>query len=180
VGLPADDAARPLWTTSFNGAICSDPMFPPGRDRFVAVERHGTNGPKLFARSVQTGQVVAEGEREVSPEGATLSPDGRRAAALLRAWAYTYPAPGVGGHGRAIRNDGKRHFTGIAFHPSGRYLAATSNDETVKLFDAESGEPVRSFAWRVGRLRSVAFSPDGALAAAGSDTGKVVVWDVDV
>ncbi|MBX9581170.1 MAG: WD40 domain-containing protein [Gemmataceae bacterium] len=29
------------------------------------------------------------------------------------------------------------------------------------------------------RLRSVAFSPDGTLCAAGSDTGKVVVWDFD-
>jgi hypothetical protein len=29
-------------------------------------------------------------------------------------------------------------------------------------------------------MRSVAFSPDALLAAAGSDTGKVVFWDVDV
>src|SRR5207253_1850182 len=32
----------------------------------------------------------------------------------------------------------------------------------------------------VRKMRSIAFSPDGALAAAGSDTGKVVVWDVDL
>jgi WD40 repeat protein len=73
-----------------------------------------------------------------------------------------------------------KHFTGIAFHPSGRFLAATSNDKTVKLYDTTTWEIARTFTWDIGKMRSIAFSPDGTLAAAGSDTGKVVVWDVDV
>jgi WD40 repeat protein len=81
---------------------------------------------------------------------------------------------------REVRSDTRQHFTGVAFHPSGRYLAATSNDTTVKLFDTTTWKVARSFTWDIGRLRSVCFSPDGALAAAGSDTGKVIVWDVDV
>ena len=81
---------------------------------------------------------------------------------------------------RCLKNDNRKHFTGIAFHPSGRYLAATSNDSTVKLYDTATWELARTFAWDVGRMRSIAFSPDGTLAAAGSDTGKVVVWDVDL
>ena len=79
-----------------------------------------------------------------------------------------------------IRNDKRRDFTGIAFHPSGRYLAATSNDATVKLYDTTTWEVARTFTWNIGKMRSIAFSHDGTLAAAGSDTGKVVVWDVDV
>jgi WD40 repeat protein len=71
------------------------------------------------------------------------------------------------------------HGTGIAFHPSGRYLAATSNDATVKLYDTSTWEVTRTFTWEIGRMRSIAFSPDGTLAAAGSDKGQVVVWDVD-
>lgn len=31
----------------------------------------------------------------------------------------------------------------------------------------------------IGRLRAVAFAPDGLTCAAGSDTGKVVLFDVD-
>jgi WD40 repeat protein len=31
----------------------------------------------------------------------------------------------------------------------------------------------------VGPLRSVAISPDGCLAAAGSGDGRIVVWDVE-
>jgi WD40 repeat protein len=77
-------------------------------------------------------------------------------------------------------NDNTHQFTGVAFHPSGQYLAATSNDTTVKLYDSTSWQVARTFTRNVGRLRSVAFSPDGMLAAVGSDTGKIVVWDVDL
>lgn len=79
-----------------------------------------------------------------------------------------------------ITNVTRLGFTGIAFHPSGRYLAAASNDGTVKFYDTATWAVAKAFAWNVGRVRSVAFSPDGTLAAAGSAGGKVVVWDVDV
>jgi WD40 repeat protein len=75
---------------------------------------------------------------------------------------------------------GPKHFTNLAFHPSGRYLAAASNDTTVTLYETETWKVAKTFAWDVGRLRSVAFSPDGCRAAAGSDKGRVVVWDVDL
>lgn len=78
-----------------------------------------------------------------------------------------------------LSNDSRRYFTGLAFHPSGRYLAAASNDTTAKVYDTSTGE-VRAFTWKLGRLRSICFSPDGTLAAAGTDKGQVVVWDVDL
>ena len=81
---------------------------------------------------------------------------------------------------RVVRADTRARLTGVAFHPSGRYLATVSNDKTVKLYDTSTWEVARTFAWEIGRMRSVAFSPDGTLAAAGSSSGKVVVWDVDV
>ena len=81
---------------------------------------------------------------------------------------------------RWIRNDTRKHFTGLAFHPSGRYLLATSNDETVKVYDCDSWQVAKALTWHVGRLRSVAVSPDGLLVAVGSDTGKIVVFDFDL
>jgi WD40 repeat protein len=79
-----------------------------------------------------------------------------------------------------VRPDGRKHFTAASFHPSGQFLMAASNDATVKLYDTRSWQVARTFTWDIGRMRGVTFSADGTLAAAGSDAGKVVVWDVDV
>jgi hypothetical protein len=38
---------------------------------------------------------------------------------------------------------------------------------------------VRAYTWKLGKLRSIAFSADGTLAAAGTGKGQVV-WDVDL
>jgi WD40 repeat protein len=80
---------------------------------------------------------------------------------------------------RLVRNDNRKHFTAMAFHPSGRHLFVTSNDTTVHVFDTLTWARARRLTWNVGRLKAVAVSPDGHLAAAGGHTGNVVIWDLD-
>lgn len=80
---------------------------------------------------------------------------------------------------RVLKNERRKHFTGVAFHPGGRYLAVTSTN-TVRLFDPASLEVAKTFTWNAGKMRSVCFSPDGSLGAAGTDAGTVVVWDMDL
>lgn len=176
-----DAAPRAVVTPSL---VYSPPLFPPGGGRFLTLE--GTLLPsraweyRRVTRSAETGEVVEQSPPlPDDPDQMILSPDGRTVACRTRAAVRLYPAAGGWGDVVEIRNDGKQHFTGLAYHPSGGLLAATSNDKTVKLYDTASGALARAFTWDVGRMRSVAFSPDGLLAAAGSDTGKVVVWDVD-
>jgi WD40 repeat protein len=118
------------------------------------------------------------------PTGTTsalaVAPDSRTFVTCRKHIMSVWPTDNLKVRPREVRSDSRCHLTALAFHPSGRYLAATSNDETVKLYDTATWEVVRSFTWDIGRMRSVAFSPDGALAAVGSDRGRIVVWDVDV
>ncbi len=72
----------------------------------------------------------------------------------------------------------RKHFTGLAVHPDGRRVFATCNDETVREYDAVTQQELQAYARKVGKLTCVAVAPDGLTAAAGSDTGKVVVWDL--
>jgi WD40 repeat protein len=81
---------------------------------------------------------------------------------------------------KEVRPGGRKTIRDLAFHPSGKYLAIVGNDRTVRLLDVGSWKPVKQYAWKLGHLYAVAFSPDGTLAAAGGENGQVVVWDVDV
>lgn len=114
-----------------------------------------------------------------SVEQLVASPSGEWLVGRAKNALLFWPSSLTDSPGR-VANDNRKHFTGVAFHPSGRFLAATSNDATVKLYDTDSWQVAKTFTWSVGKLRSVAFSPDGTLAAVGSDTGKIVVWDVDL
>jgi WD40 repeat protein len=167
-----DPAAR---SDDRHDALC----WLPGTDR-VAVSGRNRSDTHISVRDVATGAVVATHPRSgLVTDRLTAGPDGTLVAVYRHSFSV-WPDADIGRRPHVVKNDSTRHFTGIAFHPSGKHLAATSNDATVKLFDTATWEIGRAFTWDVGKMRSVAFSPDGTLAAAGSDTGKVMVWDVDV
>jgi WD40 repeat protein len=183
--VPDGGRFRPTW---FNVTSSSWPagltLLSDGR-RFVSTEltrdATGEREAALVVRSFETGEPQESHDCPyVFVEQLLVSPDGEQLLARSGMGLAIWPAGELSRKPRKLLNDNRKHFTGVAFHPSGRYLAATSNDATVKLFDTATWQPTKAFTWQVGRLRSVAFSPDGTRAAVGSATGKVVVWDVDV
>ncbi|VTT98003.1 wd-repeat protein : WD repeat protein OS=Streptomyces sviceus ATCC 29083 GN=SSEG_01371 PE=4 SV=2: WD40: WD40 [Gemmataceae bacterium] len=166
------EATRGIW-------VCME--FLPGEERFFVTENHGNTRTRVSVRALETGELVAAArfpQRETL--GLAVSPNGERAVVVSEMSLFVYDPSNLKAAPRKVKNDNRKHFTAVAFHPSNRYLAATSNDQTVKLYDTTTWTVAKTYTWDVGRMRSVAFSPDGTLAAAGSDTGKVVVWDVDV
>jgi WD40 repeat protein len=75
-------------------------------------------------------------------------------------------------HGSAVK--------AVGFLPGGNHLLTASLDKLVRVWDTDTGAELRSFDWGIGRVRAVAVSPDGTMCAAGSDDGRLVVWDLDL
>jgi WD40 repeat protein len=105
----------------------------------------------------------------VSPDGRTLAVTGGPRLHLHR----------LAGGRHVVHHLGRTHFQGLAWHPSGGFLATANNDGKVDYWDESTGERRESFDWAVGKLHAVAFDANGDRAACGSATGEVVVWDVD-
>ncbi|MBY0457674.1 MAG: WD40 repeat domain-containing protein [Gemmataceae bacterium] len=164
-----------VWERAFDdGPFWIYSYFLPGGDRFARIG----NLFGFAAYATATGEPI--GDPVSVPRVGAVPPDGRWLVNHESTTIHFYPLTPDAGEPAQIKNDGRRHFTAYAFHPSGRFLATTSNDATVKLYDTSTWELARTFTWDIGRMRCIAFSADGTLAAAGSDTGKVVVWDVNL
>jgi WD40 repeat protein len=158
----------------------------PAGDRFAMSTRVTDSGRwweqpmRLEVRDANTAAVQALGTYPYSYAGRlAFHPAGEQLACAHEMTILVWALP-TGGEPRLARNDSRKHFTALAYHPTGHRLFATSNDETVHVFDARTLDRVNRYTWQLDKLSAVAVSPDGTLAAAGSAHGDVVVWDLDV
>ena len=64
----------------------------------------------------------------------------------------------------------------VAFSPDGKRLVSGSRDDTVKVWDAQTGQEALSLKGHTNTVSSVAFSPDGKRIVSGSWDKTVKVW----
>ena len=65
----------------------------------------------------------------------------------------------------------------MVFSPDGKRLASANEDQTVKLWDAMTGQEILTLKGHTGDVLSVAFSPDGKRLASASLDGTIKLWD---
>ncbi|MDJ0782266.1 MAG: WD40 repeat domain-containing protein, partial [Desulfosarcinaceae bacterium] len=65
----------------------------------------------------------------------------------------------------------------VSFSPDGRTLVSGSEDNTVRLWDAATGEALQELKGHTGYVWSVSFSPDGQIIASGSADKTMRIWD---
>lgn len=78
---------------------------------------------------------------------------------------------------RAVSEFSRSSAQSMAISPDGETLASGHWD-TVVLWNIRSGKPIGKLNGFKRYVRGIAFSRDGSLIAAGTDTGDVQVWDV--
>jgi WD40 repeat protein/tetratricopeptide (TPR) repeat protein/tRNA A-37 threonylcarbamoyl transferase component Bud32 len=65
----------------------------------------------------------------------------------------------------------------VCWSPDGRRLASASADQTVKVWDAQTGQETLTLRGHTAFVTSVCFSPDGRRLASASYDNTVKVWD---
>src|SRR5262249_39227059 len=110
--------------------------------------------------------------------GLAFSPDARRLATVdedrvgsIRIWEVENGSVVLSLHGRAA--DGTK---GIAFSPDGGSVV-TASEDCGEVWDARTGQHLRSFAEHDWAIHCVAYSRDGRWIATGSRDGAVKVGE---
>ena len=79
--------------------------------------------------------------------------------------------------GEANKEDDIGFAWSVAFHPDGNTIAGSGWAGAIDLWDANTGEHIRTLAGHTGSVRSVAFHPDGNTLASGSMDNTLRLWN---
>jgi WD40 repeat protein len=140
----------------------------------------GTNLAGVLIWDVAAALPRARLEAKAAVRSLAFSDDGHLLAGVeasrIRVWdARTFTPVGVlRGHEKPVSSVAFARGCG-----SRATLLSGSQDGTVRVWDVASLSQRAAFDWSTGAVRAVAVAPDGMTAAAGGDSGDVIVWDLE-
>ncbi len=149
--------------------------------RFNALTGHEQR--RFLAEWRTPEQQKAKRPREPDIWEATFSADGRTLVSSHMEWVYVWDVES-GTMRRKIQHP-HQHGCKLTLGPDGRTLATSDirygddmGDDTIRLFDIETGEQILTLEPGDGRASVIAFSPDGMRLFTGLGQGSGIVWDV--
>jgi WD40 repeat protein len=194
-GPLAIEALKVADTPAAREVLAELPYYYPAIDQWLVGHQAGVNAVvwspdgEFFASNGQEGAVLIwdAASYEVvttlnvpdnswSPSLA-WSPDGRRVAAAIIGGGVIWDV--ANGEVVQILQESDFVTRDIAWSPDGSRLALASDDGTITIWDAASGQPSATLSdGRGWPIWSVAWHPDENLLASGAQDGVVLVWNL--
>ncbi|MEB3174094.1 MAG: serine/threonine-protein kinase [Cyanobacteriota bacterium] len=96
---------------------------------------------------------------------------------IVRLWELTERWQFLLGHRpQRLLKGHSDHITSLAFSADNRLLVTGSKDQSLRLWEVDSGQEVMQLTGHKHHVQCVAFSPDGQFIASGSWDGSVRLW----
>ena len=64
----------------------------------------------------------------------------------------------------------------VAYSPDGKRIISGSRDQTIKIWDTNTGECLKTLGEHSNSVNSVVFSPNGTKIVSGSADGTIKIW----
>jgi predicted NACHT family NTPase len=155
--------------------LCVGPVLVLGAGLVVHFQSNLTGANELLQREPEKENALAKREQEKKQDfGGSVRRQKKQGFANA---AAVEPTVTLKGHSDWV--------TSVNFSPDGKWIVSGSNDKTVKVWDADTGQESLTLKGYRGPANltvvfsSVAFSPDGKQIATSSGDMTVKVWDAD-